>query len=71
MTAPRLNTLGRTLLDLPGDERDYPRDALVELHRRGLIISIFPGWIELTAKGARLRVRLMRVLGLMGGPTKR
>lgn len=64
----RLTEMGVALLQLPGDLRDRPdvtKLTLVALHERGLIRAPFEDqrYIELTEKGAKLKLLLLRVLG--------
>jgi hypothetical protein len=59
-----LSPLGEALLRLPGPIADFDPAVLAELRARGLVWSpTAPGYIEATAKGARLQLRLASGVG--------
>lgn len=65
-TRPRkLSTVGVTLLRLPGNMEEYPATALRALHDRGFIISPLKGYVDLTAKGMKAKMAVLKILGLM------
>lgn len=72
-----LSPLARALLRVPCNHLDLPLEEVRELHRRGFVFVMIPAdpkhpghWIDLTEKGARAKLRLLRDIEKAGGPDK-